>query len=366
MEFDFGKKFKELRAGREVTQETLAQHLQISPQAVSKWERGEGYPDIMLLPRIAAFFDVTVDELLGTTEEVKREKIKKWREESKKLGHAGKVEENLSLWESAYREYPKDPDVINAYTYTLWQDFNDHFGEDAEKSRIAGEKIISLAKEILERSNDCRIRDSAAQRLVLTFSKLEDKENAVKYANMQAGLVTCREELLKIALTGDELVVHCQAYTQKLVDRIAMSIEAIEAQKPTEVRIQTTKYVIGLYKGLHPNGDYGFYNCRIGSYYGKLSRLYTIAGDKEKCFEALQKAFDYAKAYDEYHVRTEPYAHTSPLLDKLVADPASTSKNYTENECSLLLGWLSNSVYDPYRNDPEFISIREQIESKAK
>ena len=61
MEFDFGKKLKELRAGREVTQETLTNHLQISPQAVSKWDRGEGHPDVALLPRIAAFFDVTVD-----------------------------------------------------------------------------------------------------------------------------------------------------------------------------------------------------------------------------------------------------------------------------------------------------------------
>ncbi|MBE6763645.1 MAG: helix-turn-helix transcriptional regulator [Ruminococcaceae bacterium] len=54
-----------LRKARGVSQTELGTALGVSPQAVSKWEKGTSCPDIALLPSIAAYFDVTVDELLG-------------------------------------------------------------------------------------------------------------------------------------------------------------------------------------------------------------------------------------------------------------------------------------------------------------
>ncbi len=54
-----------MRRDRNLTQEDLANFIGISFQAVSKWERDEGHPDITLLPVIANFFCVTVDTLIG-------------------------------------------------------------------------------------------------------------------------------------------------------------------------------------------------------------------------------------------------------------------------------------------------------------
>lgn len=56
---------KKFRIMKELTQEDVAEFLGITPQSVSKWERGECYPDITLLPAIANIFETSVDLLLG-------------------------------------------------------------------------------------------------------------------------------------------------------------------------------------------------------------------------------------------------------------------------------------------------------------
>lgn len=60
-----GEQLAFLRRENQITQEQLAQAMGVTNQAVSKWESGQSYPDITLLPRLAAYFQVTVDELLG-------------------------------------------------------------------------------------------------------------------------------------------------------------------------------------------------------------------------------------------------------------------------------------------------------------
>ncbi|MGN0552662.1 MAG: helix-turn-helix domain-containing protein [Oscillospiraceae bacterium] len=64
METVFSSQLQKLRKERNVTQEALAVHLGVSPQAVSKWENGS-YPDGDLLPKIADFFGVSIDYLYG-------------------------------------------------------------------------------------------------------------------------------------------------------------------------------------------------------------------------------------------------------------------------------------------------------------
>ena len=59
-----GEKIKMLRTQKNITQETLANHLNVTPQAVSKWENGSAVPDISLFLPIADFFDVSTDYLL--------------------------------------------------------------------------------------------------------------------------------------------------------------------------------------------------------------------------------------------------------------------------------------------------------------
>lgn len=60
----FGNNLNKLRKTKGLTQEEFAKAMGVSFQAVSKWERGETYPDIELLPAIANYFNTSIDSLL--------------------------------------------------------------------------------------------------------------------------------------------------------------------------------------------------------------------------------------------------------------------------------------------------------------
>lgn len=65
MNFSIGETIRALRLERTITQEKLAEQLNVSAPAVSKWERGEAYPDIMLIPKLAELLVVSTDKLFG-------------------------------------------------------------------------------------------------------------------------------------------------------------------------------------------------------------------------------------------------------------------------------------------------------------
>lgn len=62
-----GEKIATLRKEKQITQTELAEYLYLTPQTVSRWEVGSGTPEISLLPKIAAFFGISIDELFGQT-----------------------------------------------------------------------------------------------------------------------------------------------------------------------------------------------------------------------------------------------------------------------------------------------------------
>ncbi len=68
---NIGRIIAEKRKSVGMTQETLASRLQITPQAVSKWENGVGLPDLTLIPQIASVLEISVSELFGESERPK-------------------------------------------------------------------------------------------------------------------------------------------------------------------------------------------------------------------------------------------------------------------------------------------------------
>lgn len=69
---DLGNKINELRRAKGMTQEELAAELGVTAAAVSKWEKGNTLPDVLMVCDLADVFAVTVDELLGRSRELKK------------------------------------------------------------------------------------------------------------------------------------------------------------------------------------------------------------------------------------------------------------------------------------------------------
>ena len=77
-EINIAKILLNKRRDRGITQEELADYMGVSKAAVSKWEQSHSYPDITLLPRLAAYFNISVDELLDYSPQLSREDSRKF------------------------------------------------------------------------------------------------------------------------------------------------------------------------------------------------------------------------------------------------------------------------------------------------
>lgn len=130
------------RRKKGLTQEELAAQLGVSSQSISNWERG-GYPDITLLPRIANFFGITVDELIGNDEANRKEDIESfcnrfWSIRETKQGFA----DRLSLAKEYYQKYPGDYEIMHALGYAIVNNM-ETIAQDAELMKEIHEKIMA-------------------------------------------------------------------------------------------------------------------------------------------------------------------------------------------------------------------------------
>ena len=110
---------KKYRIAKDLTQEEVAEFLGITAQSVSKWERGESYPDITFLPALANIFETSVDLLIGmdaVRAEETRYNIHKTAVEYQKNGEYDKAEKT---YREALLTYPNMPGMILGLAGTL-------------------------------------------------------------------------------------------------------------------------------------------------------------------------------------------------------------------------------------------------------
>ena len=116
MKILIGQNIKRLRTEKGITQEQLAEIMNVTSAAVSKWEREETYPDMTLLQPLAYYFDVSLDELVGYDKEKINRNIESILEEH--YGYSYKdYERSTELIVKAYHDYPNDYRIMHAYMW---------------------------------------------------------------------------------------------------------------------------------------------------------------------------------------------------------------------------------------------------------
>ncbi len=142
MQIYIAEALKQFRAEKGVSQEKLAQYLNVSFQAVSKWENGNSYPDITLLPEIARFFGVTVDALLQTEKVDEQKLYAEYEEKACEFFRNGDRASALSVWQEAYRKMPNNLAVKEMLMSSYY---------DTDKIKYKNE-IIALGTELYNAS----------------------------------------------------------------------------------------------------------------------------------------------------------------------------------------------------------------------
>lgn len=163
MEIIFDRNLKKLRKDKNLTQEELAGFLGISFQSISKWERNEGYPDITMLPILANYFDVTVDELIGSDIITKEEKIKSYLDTYWHFNVSGPYEKAKETAEKAYAEYPYEWSIIDIYCLSLTKGYTEDPGDKLPKLR-------AICKMIIDECKDANIRMHAVYSMLFAES----------------------------------------------------------------------------------------------------------------------------------------------------------------------------------------------------
>ena len=317
MKICFDENIKRLRKQRDLTQEALAEFLGVSFQAVSKWERGESCPDVTLLPEIAAFFSVSVDELLGVDKAKAEEEILGYIDKFVNGKYKG-AEGTLGFMTEAYRKYPYDFRIMVRYMHALVNDSLQ--SEDSLKHK---KEILTIYDRIQNNCTNDRIRMYAKNNLIHYYKPLTGIENSGVTAQDLYDLIETmpaiqdsKEILMSyLPLEVEQIEKGCQHLFDSLLFYFDNAVSHfVHRHAPTPATLTTSQMqdaVEGLelmktiFELVYTDGNYAV-NWRNMIYtYGYLGQYYHRLGDDAKALSHLKKCAELAKRFDTMPNLTE-------------------------------------------------------------
>ena len=198
MELYIGQNLKNFRKARNLTQEEVAKHLGISFQSISKWERTDGYPDITMLPVLAHYYGVTIDELIGMNElesaQALEEINKQWEENRSNNNHSA----NVQLMRDALKLYPNNALLLVQLSASLER----LDGTESEKQEYLRQSI-EVQEQIISYCDDSEVRGSVLFNIAHAYYRYGDYDKALAYAEKLPNAYKSRENALVLILADE-------------------------------------------------------------------------------------------------------------------------------------------------------------------
>jgi transcriptional regulator with XRE-family HTH domain len=281
-----------LRRKKGITQDELAAFLGVTKASVSKWETKQSYPDILLLPQLAAYFNVSIDELLGYELQMSPEQIKKCylelADDFAKLPFDEVLEKSRNLIKDYYSCYPLLMQIV-----ILWIN---HFmlTPDKEKQNRLLNEAIGLCDHIRKSSSDVGLCSNAvALKAIVNLSLgnakevIEDLEPLLdtKQVMLQSDPVLIQAYQMIGDISKADLYNQTAIYTH-LLNLVGNSIGLMNFhlgdQKTCEATIHRIRQVIDAYdlEHLHPNISLQFHY--------QTAVYYCVHSETDKALEELE------------------------------------------------------------------------------
>lgn len=347
---DIGKKIKELRKKKDMTQERLAEYLNVSFQAVSKWETGAASPDLSMIVPLARVLGVSTDELFGLVSSEEDHRLKELEAALDDTNQTGDTAKRYEIAKIAVAEYPGNFDCL------LWlalaeESYAIHNCEHYSKEQQEHFKAaVKLYETIFEDCDDTDTTNCAICGLVRNLPNIGRKADAVFYAKQHP---YDEDSLLMWCLSGEELSIH----RQKMIERkMGNLVDDLEWGKHDLHAIRAAETVI---KTIIDDGNYLFYNEALMHNYVWQAMCLTREEKFEEAVETLKISHQYAVAYenDLAKARVKPIPYTCNILSKLTFDAKTLVVSSTSTLTEDFREYLNQNFFDVLRDREDFQAL---------
>ncbi len=312
-----GKNIKRARQEADMTQEQLAEFLNISVSAISQWESDKTTPDISMLPALCNIFQITSDKLLDIELEKNAEAIEVIRSEASKFSSKGKGPEAEKLLKEGLKKYPGSYEIMMDLMYIAYSQTKLEQCEEAVQKEYF-ELAIYYAERII---NDCKedsIRSCAKQIRCMAYADVGEYDKAKAIADTMDSIACCQETMRRISSKGTARYIRGQEEIFQLIQSLGVlmvcqNVELDDGTYPysSEERALLREKHIAFLQLMFEEGDYGFFYDQMTRSYMYQAWHYAWKKEEEKTLQNLSLARDCALAFMKLDIKAE---YTSLLL----------------------------------------------------